>query len=1008
MLGSTIKVVVTDAEGNVIGEDETAEVEKAPIKLLEAKQTKSNEIRLTFDSDVSDIEKEEIIVSDEDGTLEIPINKITVLEDGVTVDVTLAAALSDGHTYDVKYDESTVMFEASIGEVASVVITTENAEVNTKTPIKFVLYNKDKVDITASKNIDATCIVSVDGTATYDTSRASKASITMTTEGETATVTVTYNSGKSGAKPIENTAVITCVPAEAAIGDKLYARSSDVEINANSKCAKFYKVTSLADAVSVPVDGLVDDLYFCVVDPETGSAIAYDTYEVESSNDDVASANALVDTGKFAQISVSGNTLGEANVVVVATKNGASATYTIPVEVVETGVLTRITAVASLPTITNAIDDEYSGSITVTAYDAENNKITKNISTSFELVNKENKAGKVEPKLKALFEANPALAKGFQLSETAGTYTAYGAVGEAQNVKVKVSQNDIVKEVPVSITIDALPDTAWNVDANATATKPNITYAIDLKDSSIDEASTTTTTVAKLKAMIGSSFAGYVRDVAADAGKNVTIGKTGLVAGNDTITGSKAVGYVKAKDGYVKIESAAEGPALNKITYDGTKALGVTEVAATVAGDYEWAEMQDATTAAKAGHTWTKTTDATNFAPTTDDVYTLSAASTNTVKVYEKAAKIDAPDDAHYVLVKDADNSIVAPDQAAGEMGFLAGSIVYATNKVKVISSGDTYTKVGAAYKKDTTPSYGANHWVLVAKADGAVQSPNATQTGTPKVDDTTSYNWAADTKTLDIKTSSEITMEALKTALTGPMGGWTITTQTDAPSDVALSNNVGWKDGIANVTVPKSIIRMTDESVIQNVKAGVRYGTKYSRTGNLYNSGATMTTTKKSELTARADGSKLNIATLNPTGNKFYVSGDSDKDGYFAKPGAYTVIFTYADIRGKDGEATTNLTVKNSQYIPKVTVTSRIADSLTMSDIRKVLIASVDMNNNNSDYYSILDTNGFSAVSATGVATPATVLNNRLTIKYVGVVETLNGVAVTYYIPINATFKTE
>ena len=569
MLGSTIKVVVTDAEGNVIGEDVTEAVEKAPIKLLEAKQTKSNEIRLTFDSDVSDIEKEEIIVSDEDGTLEIPINKITVLEDGVTVDVTLAAALSDGHTYDVKYDESTVMFEASIGEVASVVITTENAEVNTKTPIKFVLYNKDNVDITASKNIDATCIVSVDGTATYDTSRASKASITMTTEGETATVTVTYNSGKSGAKAIDDTAVITCVPAEAAIGDKLYARSGDVEINANSKCAKFYKVTSLADAVSIPVDGLVDDLYFCVVDPETGSAIAYDTYEVESSNDDVASANALVDTGKFAKISVSGNTLGEANVVVVATKNGASATYTIPVEVVETGVLTRITAVASLPTITNAIDGEYSGSITVTAYDAENNKITKNISTSFELVNKENKAGKVEPKLKALFEAKP-LPKGFQLSETTGTYTAYGAVGEAQNVKVKVSQNDIVKEVPVSITIDALPDTAWNVDANATATKPNITYAIDLKDSSIDEASTTTTTVAKLKAMIGSSFAGYVRDVEADLGKNVTIGMTGLVAGNNTITGSKAVGYVKAKDGYVKIESATNGPALSKITYDAT------------------------------------------------------------------------------------------------------------------------------------------------------------------------------------------------------------------------------------------------------------------------------------------------------------------------------------------------------------------------------------------------------------------------------------------------------
>ena len=61
-------------------------------------------------------------------------------------------------------------------------------------------------------------------------------------------------------------------------------------------------------------------------------------------------------------------------------------------------------------------------------------------------------------------------------------------------------------------------------------------------------------------------------------------------------------------------------------------------------------------------------------------------------------------------------------------------------------------------------------------------------------------------------------------------------------------------------------------------------------------------------------------------------------------------------------------------------------------------------MNNDDSDYESIDDTDVWSAVDKDGTGTPADVKDTKVTVKYVGVVEE----GIYFFVPINTTFRTE
>jgi hypothetical protein len=191
------------------------------------------------------------------------------------------------------------------------------------------------------------------------------------------------------------------------------------------------------------------------------------------------------------------------------------------------------------------------------------------------------------------------------------------------------------------------------------------------------------------------------------------------------------------------------------------------------------------------------------------------------------------------------------------------------------------------------------------------------------------------------------------------------------------------------------STVVATPATLITDIKAGVKFGAKYSN-GLLYNS-AENVQLSKAEL---GDfGSAIGIVIVNPTGEQFFVSGDTTKDGFFAKPGTYSPVFTYT-MNGKSAEVSSSLMVKNTTYVPTVDVTGRTVDSFSADDVKKVLKASVDMNNEN--LAASVGNDLVKAVSATGEITPAEESNSQLNVKYVGVVED----GITCYVPISSTFS--
>ena len=396
---------------------------------------------------------------------------------------------------------------AKVGAVSRVAINTASAQQNVETPIDFSLFDADGIDVTPSINLDATCTVSVSGdysTASID--KPSKATITMTEIGKEAEVTVAYNSNAAGAQDVTATQKVTCIDAVATTGSKLFATAklADKKVNrfatvdTDDDCAKFY--LGLSDAtVKVAEDGTNSDVYFCAKDSK-GDVISYESYEVESSNDDVASATATVTTGKFAKITVVGNKVGAAQVNVKATKNGKDTYYTIPVSVTPVLEAASMEVKINKSTMSNVADKDYKATIEAQLYDKEKNKIPGNfdfevITTvsgtgiSFDYVNKDDiseSASNANPG-KAYVYANEALAKTYTIKVVGSDVNTGKTIERKVNVVVK------------------------NLDTSAPL---NLTYQVELSRKTIDENPMDTTddsVTARLYATYNGLFAGYVR-----------------------------------------------------------------------------------------------------------------------------------------------------------------------------------------------------------------------------------------------------------------------------------------------------------------------------------------------------------------------------------------------------------------------------------------------------------------------------------------------------------------
>ena len=320
-----------------------------------------------------------------------------------------------------------------------------------------------------------------------DVSKASAAKITMTTVGDTAEVTVTYNSNDKDSADVIGKQTITCVDAKAVQGNKLFAVTD--KVNTKSGCAKFYQGLSDTTAKIALDDTKV--IYFCAKD-ENGDVIKYDSYDVESSNDNIVNAVVGSTTGKYAAISATANTIGSAQLNVKASKNGKDTYYTIPVTTYKADVPVKMTLTIDKSTMSDADDDEYHATVTAQLLDAEGNAVKSDFVAK--VVDNNDNPIEIEG-------ADSATASGTDKAE----FTVTAANADAKTYTIEVTGADNKEYTTpftrrVNVTVKALPDVL-----------KGITYNIEVSKSTLDVSKTgERTTTAKLYAVCNGLFAGYV------------------------------------------------------------------------------------------------------------------------------------------------------------------------------------------------------------------------------------------------------------------------------------------------------------------------------------------------------------------------------------------------------------------------------------------------------------------------------------------------------------------
>lgn len=449
---------------------------------------------MTFNKDASANTKDAYKISATSGTQEVGVKTVTYSEDGKSALIETYTYLTDKMTYSVSCGELSGSFTASVGEVATITISTMEAQQNVKTPIVFTLFDANGIDVTPSTSVDSTCVITLSGTyVTAEKDQPSKASVTMGTIGDKVDVTITYNKGTAGFEAIAAKQTITCVAPGQTLGNAVFTTATGSLVNNKSECAKFY--LGLSDKiVAVAENKTNDDVYFCAKD-DSGAVISYDKYDVDSSNDDVATVTVSRDSGKYLKLSVRGNSVGSANLNISASKNGVATAYSIPVQVSKGTIAVKMVATAKYPIMSNVKDDDYRNKIEAKLYDANGNEVEGQFTfTVSKRVSDTQETFTVDDK---------------------GVIEAQGATPGAYAVKVTGSENidnSYAFEQNVPITVKGLPEAAYTSSGSGI----NVTYRVELSRAEVDENPSfkkkdlKDTTTAKLYAMYDGLFAGYV------------------------------------------------------------------------------------------------------------------------------------------------------------------------------------------------------------------------------------------------------------------------------------------------------------------------------------------------------------------------------------------------------------------------------------------------------------------------------------------------------------------
>ena len=190
---------------------------KVVSSLLSVTQNSVTKLTATFDDNMKDkVKAEDFAIKNKATNVVSAVKGVSFSDDGKTVTVETFAQFADNATYVVTYGGKDYEVATTIGEVATIEVTTATVVENKETEIKYVLKNANGVDITDAKSSDVVIdeVENKDGWLNGN-------KITIFNKGSVAKVKVTYHTYKyandgteEGAVSVES--VITAVEESAA------------------------------------------------------------------------------------------------------------------------------------------------------------------------------------------------------------------------------------------------------------------------------------------------------------------------------------------------------------------------------------------------------------------------------------------------------------------------------------------------------------------------------------------------------------------------------------------------------------------------------------------------------------------------------------------------------------------------------------------------------------------------------------------------------------------------
>ena len=190
---------------------------KVVSSLLSVTQNSVTKLTATFDDNMKEtVKAADFAIKNKATNVVSAVKGVSFSDDGKTVTVETFAQFADGATYVVTYGGKDYEVATTIGEVATVEVTTATVIENKETDIKYVLKNANGVDITDAKSSSVTIeeVENKDGWLNGN-------KLTIFNKGSVAKVKVTYhtykyatNGTEEGAVSVE--AVITAIDESAA------------------------------------------------------------------------------------------------------------------------------------------------------------------------------------------------------------------------------------------------------------------------------------------------------------------------------------------------------------------------------------------------------------------------------------------------------------------------------------------------------------------------------------------------------------------------------------------------------------------------------------------------------------------------------------------------------------------------------------------------------------------------------------------------------------------------